>query len=543
MRITKIVKPFALSNTNALGSGGGIIDSSGQDGTFPGSGQVPVATGSNGWAWGSNVQRIFSNTSNALLGPFVNFQNGSGIALSVASNTLTIAATGGGSGASLPWFDVKGTYGAAGDGTTDDTSAINTAIAAWNSAGKGVLYFRAGTYKATSALTTITAKGIILGDGSGSGAGAATIITQTSNTANLFTIGAHSVEMRHLRLVNTGGSESAGAGVATVTGAGNYLRFEDIWVEGFYDGMSLIYGAEWTLTDSFVSNPVRYGLRIANLDIPDGGDWAMANVWFGTRSRNATAAIRQESAGGGKMVNVKFNQNSLADQTTYGGVKRYTTGHHVYINGSANATSVMTVAGCSYENLTTDAVLIETNGTGSFGLITFTGCQFGLYSNNSGRCIKISAATNGTVATNGSIAGVVIDSMVARTDGTARAAIELVNTDRVTLGDIQLVGNFNARYTSSGDTNTTDGATTSGTTSPLTTKGDLWSYDTTNARFPVGADGRAVIADSLQVLGVRYSNAAAPGELLISDTPAGSPLVFGDVLQNEAQDDLLYGDL
>lgn len=95
MRVTKIIRPFALGDTAALGSGGGIIDSTGQDGQFPGSGQVPTSTGSNGWAWGSNVQRIFSNTSNALLGPFVNFQNGSGIAFSVASNTLTIAATGG----------------------------------------------------------------------------------------------------------------------------------------------------------------------------------------------------------------------------------------------------------------------------------------------------------------------------------------------------------------------------------------------------------------------------------------------------------------
>jgi hypothetical protein len=34
----------------------------------------------------------------------------------------------------------------------------------------------------------------------------------------------------------------------------------------------------------------------------------------------------------------------------------------------------------------------------------------------------------------------------------------------------------------------------------------------------------------------------AGGEILISDTPAGTPLVFADLLQNEAQDDLLYSD-
>ena len=33
------------------------------------------------------------------------------------------------------------------------------------------------------------------------------------------------------------------------------------------------------------------------------------------------------------------------------------------------------------------------------------------------------------------------------------------------------------------------------------------------------------------------------GELLITDTPAGTPLVFADLIQNEAQDDLVYADL
>ena len=32
------------------------------------------------------------------------------------------------------------------------------------------------------------------------------------------------------------------------------------------------------------------------------------------------------------------------------------------------------------------------------------------------------------------------------------------------------------------------------------------------------------------------------GELLIVDTGASTPLIFADILQNEAQDDLLYAD-
>jgi len=45
----------------------------------------------------------------------------------------------------LNWYNVR-TYGATGDGTTDDTVAINAAIAACGTAGGGTVYFPAGVY-------------------------------------------------------------------------------------------------------------------------------------------------------------------------------------------------------------------------------------------------------------------------------------------------------------------------------------------------------------------------------------------------------------
>ncbi len=41
--------------------------------------------------------------------------------------------------------------------------------------------------------------------------------------------------------------------------------------------------------------------------------------------------------------------------------------------------------------------------------------------------------------------------------------------------------------------------------SPLTTKGDLFTYGPTNARLPVGADGSVLTADSAQALGVKWA--------------------------------------
>jgi hypothetical protein len=44
-----------------------------------------------------------------------------------------------------------------------------------------------------------------------------------------------------------------------------------------------------------------------------------------------------------------------------------------------------------------------------------------------------------------------------------------------------------------------------GTSSPLTTKGDLYGFSTTNARIPVGSNGQVLTADSSQSLGLKWN--------------------------------------
>jgi hypothetical protein len=46
-----------------------------------------------------------------------------------------------------------------------------------------------------------------------------------------------------------------------------------------------------------------------------------------------------------------------------------------------------------------------------------------------------------------------------------------------------------------------------GLSSPLTTKGDVWGYSTTNARIPVGTNGQVLTADSTAALGVKWGGA------------------------------------
>ncbi len=66
---------------------------------------------------------------------------------------------------------------------------------------------------------------------------------------------------------------------------------------------------------------------------------------------------------------------------------------------------------------------------------------------------------------------------------------------------------------------TSNGATSApswedaGTTSPLTTKGDVYTYDTDNARLPVGSNGQVLTADSGETTGLKWAAAGTSSPL------------------------------
>jgi len=111
------------------------------------------------------------------------------------------------------WINAATMFGADPTGVADSTAAINGAITAAN--GAGLVYLPAGTYKLTSALSI--GSGVTLaGDGP-----AATILNQTSTTANAITITGTTVlnvSVRDLRL--NGPNSGSGAGIAAAANAG-----------------------------------------------------------------------------------------------------------------------------------------------------------------------------------------------------------------------------------------------------------------------------------------------------------------------------------
>jgi hypothetical protein len=60
--------------------------------------------------------------------------------------------------------------------------------------------------------------------------------------------------------------------------------------------------------------------------------------------------------------------------------------------------------------------------------------------------------------------------------------------------------------------------TKSGGSSPLTTKGDLYTYSTTDARLPVGTNGHTLVADSAEATGLKWAAPAGGGGMTLINT-------------------------
>lgn len=124
---------------------------------------------------------------------------GSGVTASVAGTALTVTVTGGsGGGSTGVAFNVRD-YGAAGNGSADDTASIQAAIQAASSAGGGVVIMPAGTYMTTAGITVPTKVSVV-------GAGMGVTILKLRNSA---------------------------AGTSDIIrGMGSYVNFADFTVDG-----------------------------------------------------------------------------------------------------------------------------------------------------------------------------------------------------------------------------------------------------------------------------------------------------------------------
>ena len=110
--------------------------------------------------------------------------------------------------------------------------------------------------------------------------------------------------------------------------------------------------------------------------------------------------------------------------------------------------------------------------------------------------------------------------------GDVTGATALTVSDGViTLSKLSASGTANSTTYLRGDN--TWAEVTSGTSSPLTTKGDLYTYSTDNARLPVGVNGQVLSSDSSEATGLKWISAGGVGT--VTSVVSGSGMDFSEI--------------
>jgi hypothetical protein len=286
-------------------------------------------------------------------------------------------------------------YGAVGNDSTDDTSALQAAIAAAQAA-RLPLYIPQGTYKITSALV-ITLPIEIIGAGCQEN-GIRTIIKQYTN-------GAHGITRSQSVMVTIGdiklsgfkvlgpGAASTGYGLnwaaASYAGYGN--TFERIWVEGFARGFSGVSTVQSVFSQCYFLGNLTYGVYLEACD----SQLFISCATGGYGGLGASGRCFQ-SIGGNKLVVDGGEHGNCAD--------------FLYAeNGSVS------IRNGNFESLT-GSVLCTVTGAGSFN---FQGMNFRLVAGNANATIIRSTAQAMTTAIDISKSDFT-SSILAEWDGTGR---------------------------------------------------------------------------------------------------------------------------
>jgi hypothetical protein len=166
----------------------------------------------------------------------------------------------------MPWYNVLD-YGAKGDGTTDDTAAIQAAIDACAANGGGTVYFPPGTYKITNTIT-VKKKVNLVGDHSSdtftevSGEIAVTKLVWGSSTAGKMMI-TESLWGSVMRGLLLDGNWVADQGLEVFEAQGGL--FEDIHIKhiaGNKQALLLNAVTKSTVMNTFIKCVIRDNLRI-----------------------------------------------------------------------------------------------------------------------------------------------------------------------------------------------------------------------------------------------------------------------------------------
>ena len=278
-------------------------------------------------------------------------------------------------------FNVKD-FGAIGNGSTDDTAAIQAAITATQDS-RGALYFPPGTYKVTSTLT-ITGSLRIYGE-----ARYGTSITWTNTTLNVITVTTPN-QVAFEGLTFTGPAVATAGAILTLTATANHNSSSYIKNCTFVLGYNHIVTTNayvWVIDGCTFSAQVNYGVYVSNTFNVDAGDSSIINCVFS--GSTAGTAILQVSSGGLKIKNNKILSGSYA---------------YRMVLASGAVTSICLIEGNSIELQTTASISAVTSGGGAaFTQLLVSGNQFAqtpkaVALNDAANFLKYISITGNTIA-------------------------------------------------------------------------------------------------------------------------------------------------
>lgn len=285
--------------------------------------------------------------------------------LTALQGTVAGISTGGSGSSTTPTYvSVKGApYNAAGNGSTNDTTAIQAAIDAVSAGGGGVVFVPRGTYSLAS--TLYIKEGVTL-----MGEGRKSTIFKAANFSNQATIiqfftgngttaNAHNAALMNCRIDGNRANQSAGEGV------GIQMITNPLWVASSGDGAStgwdmhnhVVDVSVWsTRGDGYQANG-RAEHNLTRVFIRDAGRHGF-NVTADSQFSQCVAGVNQNI---GFFVNGQGSVRMAACKAWYSGMGTVTDGQGFRVSGSTYGCVVF--SGCEAQDNRAQGLLIDSSSS------------------------------------------------------------------------------------------------------------------------------------------------------------------------------------